>query len=86
MDDWNKRTHGRSGLIDRVKASTTNEAEAEQQFLEWMKQYVPARTTPMCGNTIGQDRRFMARWMPQLEAIRSPSRLRWHLEVDPMEF
>lgn len=68
MDEWNKGTHGRSGLIDRVKASTMSEAEAEQVLLEWMKQYVPARTTPMCGNSIGQDRRFMARWMPQLEA------------------
>ena len=68
MDEWNKGTHGRSGLIDRVKASTMTEAEAEQTLLDWMKQYVPARTSPMCGNTIGQDRRFMARWMPQLEA------------------
>lgn len=68
MDEWNKNTHGRSGLIDRVKASTTDDAQAEQILLEWMKQYVPARTSPMCGNSIGQDRRFMARWMPKLEA------------------
>jgi len=68
MDDWNKNTHGKSGLIERVKASTTDEAAAEALYLEWMAQYVPARTTPMCGNTIGQDRRFMARYMPKLEA------------------
>lgn len=68
MDDWNKKTHGGSGLIDRVKTSTLDEAAAEQLLLDWMKQYVPSRTTPMCGNTICQDRRFMARWMPQLEA------------------
>ncbi|MFT3733915.1 MAG: oligoribonuclease [Rhodocyclaceae bacterium] len=68
MDEWNKNTHGRSGLIDRVKASTLDDAAAEQTLLEWMKQYVPSRTSPMCGNTICQDRRFMARWMPQLEA------------------
>ena len=67
MDEWNKNTHGRSGLIDRVKASTTGEAEAEQIYLEFMKQYIPSRTSPMCGNSIGQDRRFMARYMPALE-------------------
>ena len=68
MDDWNKNTHGKSGLIERVRASTTDEAAAEALYLEWMAQYVPKRTTPMCGNTIGQDRRFMARYMPTLEA------------------
>lgn len=68
MDDWNKNTHGKSGLIERVKASTIDEAAAEVLYLDWMAQYVPARTTPMCGNTIGQDRRFMARYMPKLEA------------------
>ena len=67
MDEWNKNTHGRSGLIERVKASTISEAEAEATYLEFMKQYVPSRTTPMCGNSIGQDRRFMARYMPTLE-------------------
>jgi oligoribonuclease len=67
MDEWNKNTHGRSGLIERVKASTLDDAQAEQILLDWMKQYVPSRTSPMCGNTIGQDRRFMARWMPKLE-------------------
>lgn len=67
MDDWNKNTHGKSGLIDRVKASTLSEVEAEAQMLAFLQQYVPSRTTPMCGNSIGQDRRFMARWMPTLE-------------------
>ncbi|POA98326.1 oligoribonuclease [Chromobacterium sinusclupearum] len=68
MDDWNKNTHGKSGLIEKVKNSAVSEAEAEQALLEFMMQYVPERTTPMCGNTIHQDRRFMARWMPRLEA------------------
>ena len=67
MDDWNKNTHGKSGLIDKVKASTLTEAEAEAALLAFMADYVPARTTPMCGNTIHQDRRFMVRWMPRLE-------------------
>ena len=69
MDDWNKNTHGKSGLIERVRASTIDEAAAEALYLDWMAQYVPKRTTPMCGNTIGQDRRFMARYMPTLEAF-----------------
>lgn len=67
MDDWNKNTHGKSGLIEKVKASTLGEAEAEQMLLDFMAQYVPPRITPMCGNTIHQDRRFMVRWMPKLE-------------------
>jgi len=67
MDDWNKNTHGKSGLIARVKASTVGEAEAEQQLLDFLQQHVPARKSPMCGNSICQDRRFMARWMPKLE-------------------
>ena len=67
MDEWNKNTHGRSGLIDRVKASTTDEATAEAIYLDFMKEYIPSRTSPMCGNSIGQDRRFMARYMPKLE-------------------
>lgn len=68
MDDWNKNTHGKSGLIEKVKNSTVSEAEAEQALLDFMAQYIPERVTPMCGNTIHQDRRFMARWMPRLEA------------------
>ena len=69
MDNWNKGTHGKSGLIDRVKASQLDEAAAEVQMLEFVKQHVAARTSPMCGNSICQDRRFMARYMPQLEAF-----------------
>jgi oligoribonuclease len=69
MDAWNKGTHGRSGLIDRIKASTVTEAEAEAALIEFMKKYVPNGKSPMCGNTICQDRRFMARGMPKLEAF-----------------
>lgn len=68
MDAWNKGTHGRSGLIDKVKASTVTEAEAERQLLDFMGKYVPRHGTPMCGNTIGQDRRFLVKYMPKLEA------------------
>lgn len=69
MDSWNKGTHGRSGLIDRVKASTVTEAEAEVTLIDFLKHFVPAGKSPMCGNTICQDRRFMARGMPKLEAF-----------------
>jgi len=69
MDAWNKGTHGRSGLIERVKASTTDEAAASTQMLDFLKQYVPAGKSPMSGNSICQDRRFMARYMPELEAF-----------------
>jgi oligoribonuclease len=69
MDNWNKSTHGKSGLIDKVKASQLLEADAEAQMLAFVGQHVPARTSPMCGNSICQDRRFMARYMPQLEAF-----------------
>ena len=68
MDDWNKSTHGRSGLIDKVKASALVESEAEDRLLEFLAAYVPAKTSPMCGNSICQDRRFLARTMPRLEA------------------
>ena len=67
MDAWNKGTHGKSGLIDRVKASTVDEAAAEAQVIEFLKQYVPKGKSPMCGNSICQDRRFLARTMPKLE-------------------
>jgi oligoribonuclease len=67
MDNWNKSTHGKSGLIERVKVSTLDEAQVEEQFLAFLKEHVPIRTSPMCGNSICQDRRFMARWMPKLE-------------------
>ncbi len=69
MDAWNKGTHGRSGLIDRVKASTVSEAQAEEELIAFMRQWVPKGKAPMCGNTIGQDRRFMVRYMPKLEAF-----------------
>ncbi|MEO8122890.1 MAG: oligoribonuclease [Burkholderiales bacterium] len=69
MDSWNKGTHGKSGLVDRVKASTIDEAAAEKQVIEWLKQFVPAGKSPMCGNSICQDRRFLANGMPALEAF-----------------
>ena len=69
MDAWNKGTHGRSGLIERVKASTVSEAEAETALVEFLKTYIGAGKSPMCGNTICQDRRFMANHMPALEAF-----------------
>lgn len=68
MDEWNTRTHGRSGLIGRVRESTINEEQAEAQMLAFLQQHVPQGVSPMCGNTICQDRRFMARYMPRLEA------------------
>jgi oligoribonuclease len=68
MDSWNKGTHGRSGLIDKVKASTLDEAAAEQQLLDFISRYIPKSGSPMCGNTIGQDRRFLVKFMPRLEA------------------
>ena len=67
MDDWNQEHHGKSGLIERVKASTINDAAAMQQTLEFLKQWVPAGKSPMCGNSIGQDRRFLYRYMRPLE-------------------
>ena len=69
MDAWNKGTHGRSGLIDKVKASTVTEADAERQIIDFLSKYVPKGTAPMCGNTIGQDRRFLVKYMPKLEAF-----------------
>ncbi len=69
MDNWNKGTHGRSGLIDKVKASTMSEAEAEQQILQFLAKYAPKNSTPMCGNSISQDRRFLVKYMPKLEAF-----------------
>lgn len=67
MDSWNKATHGRSGLIDRVRQSSLNEIAAQEQLLAFLKNYVPTGKSPMCGNSICQDRRFMARYMPKLE-------------------
>ncbi len=67
MDDWNTKQHGKSGLLDRVRASRYGEAQAEQETLAFLSQYVPPRASPMCGNSICQDRRFLARCMPELE-------------------
>ncbi|MCT7655124.1 oligoribonuclease [Oceanimonas sp. NS1] len=69
MDDWNVRTHTGSGLVDRVKASTITEAEAVAQTLAFLRQWVPEGSSPLCGNSIGQDRRFLVRHMPELEAF-----------------
>lgn len=68
MDDWNRSTHSRSGLTEKVRASTIDEAQAETAMIEFLSRYVPSRKSPMAGNSICQDRRFMARWLPQLEA------------------
>jgi oligoribonuclease len=67
MDAWNQATHGRSGLVDKVRAATATEAEVEQAALAFLAEYVPAKASPMCGNSICQDRRFLARFMPALE-------------------
>jgi oligoribonuclease len=68
MDEWNTRTHGKTGLTERVKNSRTVENEAEKQTIDFLKQYVGKNQSPMCGNSICQDRRFLARYMPELEA------------------
>ena len=68
MDAWNKGTHGRSGLIEKVKASTLTEAQAEAELLAFIQRYVPKASSPLCGNTISQDRRFLVKYMPRLEA------------------
>ncbi|MEP6702598.1 MAG: oligoribonuclease [Betaproteobacteria bacterium] len=67
MDAWNQSTHARTGLIDKVKSSTLDEATAETSMLAFLRGHVPSRASPMCGNSICQDRRFLARWMPKLE-------------------
>jgi oligoribonuclease len=69
MDAWNKGTHGKSGLVDRVKASDIKEADAEDQLISFLSAYVPKGTSPLCGNSIGQDRRFLVKYMPKLEAF-----------------
>jgi len=68
MDDWNKNTHGRSGLIEKVKASTLTEDEAAIQMIDFLADHVPKGASPLCGNSVHQDRRFMVRYMPRLEA------------------
>ena len=69
MDNWKKGTHGKSGLIERVRASTVDEAQAQAQVMAFLRQYVPKGKSPMCGNSICQDRRFLARTMPELETF-----------------
>ncbi len=69
MDSWNKSMHKKTGLVDKVKASKQNEAEVEAEMIAFLSQYIPANTSPMCGNSICQDRRFLARHMPKLEAF-----------------
>ena len=69
MDAWNKGTHGKSGLIDKVRVSSTTELEAQTQLLAFLARFVPTGASPMCGNTIGQDRRFLVEYMPKLEAF-----------------
>ncbi|WP_315127825.1 oligoribonuclease [Comamonas antarctica] len=69
MDAWNKGTHGRSGLIARVKASEVTEAQAESELLAFLSRYVPKGKVPLCGNSIGQDRRFLVNYLPKLEAF-----------------
>ena len=68
MDDWNRSTHGKSGLVERVRASTLTESEAEARMLDFLADLVPPRISPMCGNSVHQDRRFLARYLPRLEA------------------
>ena len=67
MDSWNRSVHGKSGLVEKVKASRLDEAAVERQTIEFLKTHVPTGVSPMCGNSICQDRRFLARWMPALE-------------------
>ena len=69
MDSWNKGTHGKSGLTEKVRQSTISEAQAEDALIAFLMQYVPKGTSPMCGNSIGQDRRFLVKYMPKLEAF-----------------
>jgi oligoribonuclease len=69
MDKWNTSTHGKSGLTEKVRASTVTEEQAEEQLLEFLSKYVPAGKSPLCGNTVGQDRRFLVKYMPRLEAF-----------------
>ncbi|NLA50954.1 MAG: oligoribonuclease [Alcaligenaceae bacterium] len=91
MDEWNTTTHGRTGLTERVRASHTTEAEAEQQLIEFLSQHVNKGASPLCGNTVSQDRRFMFKYMPEFERFFHYRNLdvstlkelakRWHPEV-----
>jgi oligoribonuclease len=68
MDNWNKSTHGKSGLIDRVRASTLTEADVENRMVEFLAAYVPSGASPICGNSVHQDRRFLVKYLPRLDA------------------
>jgi oligoribonuclease len=68
MDAWNRNTHAKSGLIERVKASTLTDADADAKLVEFLQQYVPAGVSPLCGNSVHQDRRFMVKYLPRFEA------------------
>jgi len=68
MDNWNKSTHGKSGLVERVRASTLTESAAETSMIQFVSAHVPSNASPMCGNSVHQDRRFLARYLPRLEA------------------
>ena len=68
MDDWNRSTHAKSGLTEKVKVATHSESQVESRVLAFLAEHVPPKTSPMCGNSVHQDRRFLARYMPQLEA------------------
>jgi oligoribonuclease len=69
MDEWNQRTHGDSGLVTRVRASQSDDADAEQQTLDFLREYAESGSSPMCGNSVHQDRRFLVKYMPTLEAF-----------------
>jgi oligoribonuclease len=91
MDAWNRGTHGKSGLIDKVRASTLTEEDAQARLISFLTQYVPRKGSPLCGNSVGQDRRFLVKYMPKLEAFFHYRNLdvstlkelskRWHPEV-----
>lgn len=68
MDEWNTTTHTRTGLIERVRTSRLNEEQVEEKLLEFIQKWIPEKTTPMCGNSVHQDRRFLSKYMPKLEA------------------
>ena len=95
MDEWNTSHHGASGLTDEVRRSDCNEAQAEKETIEFLAEHVPYRASPMCGNSICQDRRFLARWMPDLEKFFHYRNLdvstlkelarRWYPEVEEIQ-
>ena len=86
MDEWNRNTHGKSGLLERVRAATTDEAAATGILLAFMREYVAERASPMCGNSICQDRRFMARWLPGLTFVLDQRNHPWQMLSPPLVF